>query len=58
MASTSNWIIIGALALLVAIGILYFTTGPADISTSGTAVAPVVQEPVAETAPAATPVTE
>ena len=52
MASTSNWIIIGALVLLVAIVALYFTTGGVDVPTTSSGNQVATPEAPAVTAPA------
>ena len=52
MASTSNWIIIGALVLLVAIAALYFTTGGVDVPTTSSGTEVPTPEAPAATAPA------
>ena len=50
MANTSNWIIIGALVLLVAITAIYFVSNPAGVTTStGAAVPAIAPAPAATT---------
>ena len=47
MASTSNWLVLGGLVLLIAITALYFWAGPVDVPSTGGAELPTPELPAA-----------